>query len=199
MGNCHLSREIPQGKYLRLTRADTTSKHHLQKNVQRANKKYRKNIPATTFGQFKRKTQIIHSMIPHYCFSFVLVWNSLTSHEHASRMMQDSPVWRQKPTAIHEHTHYTTTEQDNHLMGPKIDSTRMTLQRTTTKVYGRHKYLLLVHATSTYVPLYRKLEHGVLLLIGWPLSKSFNWKGSLIFHYECIRMHTATDSHTALL
>ena len=41
---------------------------------------------------------------------------------------------------------------------------------TNTKIYGRHKNLLLVHTTSTYVPLYSKLEHRVLLLIDWPLS-----------------------------
>ena len=30
--------------------------------------------------------------------------------------------------------------------------------------------VLLLRTTSTYVPLYSKLEHRVLLLIGWPLS-----------------------------
>ena len=47
---------------------------------------------------------------------------------------------------------------------------QMTLQKLSIQKYGRHKYLLLVRTTSTYVPLYSKLEHRVLLLIGWPLS-----------------------------
>ena len=110
-------------------------------------------------------------MIPHYCVSFVLTCISLTWHEHASRIQQATLVWRQKPAAIHEHTHCTTTKQDNRVMRPKTDSTNYPTKVTNTRIYGRHKYLLLVHTTSTYVPvLYSKLEHRVLWLIGWPLS-----------------------------
>ena len=75
-----------------------------------------------------------------------------------------------KTAAIHEHNHCTTTKRDNRLMRPKTDGTNDPTTMINTKKYGRHKYLLLVRTTSTYVPLYGKLEHRVLLLIGWPLS-----------------------------
>ena len=73
-----------------------------------------------------------------------------------------------KTAAIHEHTHCTTTGLDNRLMRPKTDSTNDPAKRINTKIYGRHKYLPLVHTTSIHVPLYSKLEHRVMLLVGWP-------------------------------
>ena len=93
-----------------------------------------------------------------------------TSHEHAFRIQQASLVWRQKTAAIHEHTHCTSTERDNRLMRPKTDGTNDPTKRINTRIYGRHKYLLLARTISTYVPLYSKLEHRVLLLNGWPLN-----------------------------
>ena len=97
--------------------------------------------------------------------------HSISSHEHAFRIQQASLVWRQKTAAIHEHSRGATTERDNRLMRPKTDGANDPAKVTNAKKYERHKYLLLVHTTSTYVPLLNsKLEHRVLLLNGWPLS-----------------------------
>ena len=142
----------------------TTRENNIyQINVQKTNEKIPSKLSKTTFARFTRKPQKTQSVIPHCRSSFVLICNSLTSHEHASHIQQDSLVWKQKIAVIHEHTRCTTTEQYNRSIRPKTytnDPTKM----TNTKIYARHKYLL-VHTTSTYVPLYIKLEHRVLLLI----------------------------------
>ena len=96
-----------------------------------------------------------------------------------------------KTAAIHEQTHCTTTERDNRLMRPKTDGTNDPTKVINTKIYGRHKYLLLVRTTSTYVPLYGKLEHRVLLLIGWPLSSFLQLERSLNFS---LRIHRNAHS-----
>ena len=88
-------------------------------------------------------------------------------------------------------THCTTTEQDNRLMRPKTDSTHDPTKVINTKKYGRHKYLLVVHTTSTYVPLYNKLEHRVLLPISWPLSSFFQLERFLNFS---LRIHRNAHS-----
>ena len=76
-------------------------------------------------------------------------------------------------------------------MRPKTYGTNDPTKMTNTRKYGRHKYLLLVH-TSTYVPLqYSKLEHRVLLLIGWPLSSFLQLERFLNFS---LRMHRNAHS-----
>ena len=149
----------------------TREKKHLKKK--RTNNPQKKpKHSTTTFAQFMRKPQTTYSVIPHCRFTFVHVCNSLISHEHASRIQQDLLVWRHNPAAIPEHTHWTTTKQDNRLMRPKPDRTNDPTIVSNAKICARHKHLL-VHETSTHVPLYSKLEHRVLLLIGWPVSRFF--------------------------
>ena len=58
-----------------------------------------------------------------------------------------------------------------------------------------HEGMLVLKANKC-VPLYGKLEHRVLLLIDWRLSKLLLLERLLIFHEECIGMHTAIYSHT---
>ena len=79
-------------------------------------------------------------------------------------------------------------------MRPTTDSTNDPTKIINTKLYGRHKYLLLVRATSTYVPLYRKFEHRVMLLIGWPLSSFLRLERFLNFS---LRIHR--NAHSDLL
>ena len=55
----------------------------------------------------------------------------------------------------------------------KTDSTNDPTKMINTKINGRHKYLLVVHTTSIYVPLYSNVEHRVLLPIGRPLLSGF--------------------------
>ena len=108
---------------------------------------------------------------------------SLTLREHASRIQQNSLVWRKKPASIHEHAHCITIKQDNRLMRPNSHGAN---ELDNTKIYGRHKYLL-AHITSTYyVSLYSKLERRVLLLVGWPLSSFLQMESFLNFSK---RMH----------
>ena len=101
-------------------------------------KKYRRNIPRPPSHDSRENRREIHSVIPHYCFRSVFICNSLTPQEHASRFQQASLVWRQKPAAIHEHTHGTTTERDNRLMRSKTGSTNGPTKVTNAKKYGRH-------------------------------------------------------------
>ena len=77
-------------------------------------------------------------------------------------------------------------------MHPKTDGTNDPTKVTNTKKYGRHKYLLLVRTASTYVALlYSKLEHWVLLLIGWPLSSFLHLERFLNFS---LRIHRNAHS-----
>ena len=89
-------------------------------------------------------------------------------------------------------------------MRPETDSKNDPTKLTNTKMYGRHKYLLLVHTIGTYtIGTYTtdsKLEHQVLLLIGWPLSSFLQLERFLIFSVGIHRnAHSAVDSHAAPL
>ena len=151
--------------------AHTTSENNVcRNNAHRTNKKIPSKHSKTTFAQFTRKpkinsprnTTLLLQLCPYMQFTDI---TRACITQSASLACLET-----KPAAIHEHTHCTTTERDNRLMRPKTDLTNDPTKVTNTKKLGRHKYLLLVHTRSTYMPLYSKLENRVLLLIGWPLS-----------------------------
>ena len=79
----------------------------------------------------------------------------------------------------------------------QIASTNDPTKVTNTKIYGRHKYLL-VNTASIYATLYSRLEHWVLLLIGWPPSSFLQLERFLYFSLG-IHRNKHSDSLILLL